>query len=295
MKTYCIGDVHGSLRSLEALLKKIGYDQACDQLWFTGDLVNRGPDTLGVLKLVSQLPRVVSVMGNHEMTLLACYFGIVRTYCTSFQKLLAVPGMEEFIPWLLARPFVHYQPGTEGNWLLVHAGIFPEWTLEQTLRYAKDLRRGLDQCQHDRDKLAIFFEHTHDKKQIPMILWRERCSRRERWRFYCYVFTRIRYCTTVSGQMGIELFCTKRPDKLDGNDPAHAALTPWYEFLQLETMLQVANTRILFGHWAALGKGVHRERAISLDSGCSWGRQLTAYCLEEQRFISVPCQEKAQQ
>lgn len=275
MSTYCIGDVHGCLRTLLALFAKIDYRPEKDRLWFTGDLVDRGPDSVGVLRLLSGLPETVAVMGNHDFHLLACYFGGIQNCKPGYQKILATPGLEQFIPWLLSRPFIHYD--NNYPWVLTHAGIYPKWTIKQALKYAKELEQLLQNNHHE--KLADFFRAAYGNESVT---WQEHLTDAQRYQFLINSFTRMRYCKSDGT---LEFDNVAHPDQVT---VTHPDLKPWFDFpgRQIDATLG-----ILFGHWAALGNSIRRERMICLDSGCSWGSQLTAYCLETGQFYQVDYQD----
>lgn len=278
MSTYCIGDVHGCLRTLQALLAAINYRAGQDRLWFTGDLVDRGPDSVGVLQLLRELPDVVAVMGNHDFHLLAYYFGGIASTKASYQKILDTPGIEECIPWLLKRPFIYCDEKLP--WVLVHAGIFPGWSVVQAMQYGQELKEILRQ--YKGKQLATFLRQAYGNCAEPQ---NRDASPENYYAFLVNVFTRMRYCK-ADGSLDLEM--TGHPRQVAEVAPD---LTPWFCCANLQLGQSSSNDGILFGHWAALKDSLRRERLICLDSGCSWGEKLAAYCIESGEFYEMPNQD----
>ena len=271
MSTYAIGDVQGCYAELRALLRECGFDAARDRLWFAGDLVNRGPDSLEVLRFVADLgDRACTVLGNHDLHLVASARGVrrLRTKDT-FHDVLAAPDGEALIDWLRARPPIHHDP--ERAWVMVHAGIPPAWTVDQAVRLGDELSRALLAPDHGRF-LSNMYGNEPDE-------WRDSLAGFDRLRFITNAFTRMRYC---------------RPDgRLDFSEtcPPGAqapALAPWFVLRDAGA----DRARIVFGHWATLQLRTPLSRALHVrhvDTGCVWGGALTALRLDDDREFSVPC------
>jgi bis(5'-nucleosyl)-tetraphosphatase (symmetrical) len=257
---YAIGDVQGCYDPFRRLLDTIRFDPADDTLWLTGDLVNRGPKSLKTLRFVRELDdAVVSVLGNHDLHLLALHSGAVRqgNRFRSLRKLLAAPDVDELCDWLRHRPLVHYDEGLDT--LLVHAGTHPRWSVRKALKRAAEVEAAL-QADGYWELLGKMYGNTPHK-------WSSKLDGYRRMRFIINCFTRMRMLTVSEG---LELNFSGSPFR------ARKSLTPWYE----AAAPAWGGTRIVFGHWSALGLMVLPE-LISLDTGCVWGRQLTAVRLDK--------------
>jgi bis(5'-nucleosyl)-tetraphosphatase (symmetrical) len=262
---YAIGDVQGCDRELRTLLKLIGFSADRDQLWLVGDLVNRGPGSLAVLRFVHSLAdNAVVVLGNHDLHLLALAHKSARyRKSDTLAQVLEAPDRDALLEWLMSRPLAYAQ----GNDLMVHAGVVPQWSVAQTLGLAAAVS---DALQHDPRGL---FEHMYGDQPER---WDENLSGMERLRFTINVLTRIRVCT-ADGRVDLSV---KGPPP-----PPASALRPWFEHPGRRSR----EARVIFGHWSALGF-VRRAGVIGLDSGCAWGGTLTAYDLDHEREpLATPC------
>jgi bis(5'-nucleosyl)-tetraphosphatase (symmetrical) len=268
MARFAIGDLQGCATELRALLKLIGFSADRDQLWFVGDLVNRGPESLECLRLVRALgDNAVVVLGNHDLHLLARAFGArVRDKAgDTLQEVLRAADRLPILHWLLERPLA-YQDPVHGE-LLIHAGLVPQWTVPQTLALAQEVRTALLAAPED------FFDHMYGDKPGE---WTEDLTGTDRRRFVVNVLTRLRVCT-AAGRVALKV---KGPPK-----PGQAALLPWFEIPGRASR----GTRIIFGHWSTLGY-VNAHGVIGLDTGCVWGGALTAVNLDAPiKPVSVPC------
>lgn len=266
MATYAIGDIQGCFDPLCRLLEKINFDQSTDTLWFAGDLVNRGPKSLDTLRFVKSLgERAVTVLGNHDIHLLALHYGVRKRKDkdnTLFQTLDAEDA-HELIDWIQALPVVHIEKDN----ILVHAGIHPEWDLQTLTALNAELTTAIASVSNKKT-LAEIYGNTEGS-------WGDAKDSKERLRYALNCLTRMRYCEASAVP---EYQCSETP----GNQPRH--LTPWFELpnhhLQRYT--------ILFGHWAALGYH-HSHNVYALDSGCVWGNALTALRLEDKAVFCVSC------
>lgn len=262
MATYAIGDVHGHLLTLDRLLAEIRFDRKTDRLWFCGDLVNRGPDSLGVLRRVADLgDRALAVLGNHDVHLLARAEGLAEPKRRdTLDEVLAAPDRADLLDWLRRRPLVH----REGEWFLVHAGLHPQWTANEAAALAAEVEVGL---RNER------YRRTLDPTRDTPGTWATTLRGNERRRYVLSVLTRVR---TIERNGRLSPYSGPPETAPPGN-------TPWF---------RLPNRRpdgltVLFGHWAALGHHAE-DGTICLDSGCAWGRALTAMRLEDGQVTQVP-------
>jgi bis(5'-nucleosyl)-tetraphosphatase (symmetrical) len=262
---YAIGDIQGCDRELRALLKAIGFSADRDQLWLVGDLVNRGPGSLAVLRFVHALKdNAIVVLGNHDLHLLALAHKSARyRKSDTLAEVLAASDRDTLLEWLISRPLAHVQ----GNDLMVHAGLVPQWSVAQTLELAAEVSRALK-----RDPRALFENMYGDEPDR----WDPKLRGMERLRFAINVLTRMRVCT-ADGRVDLSM---KGPPP-----PPTAAQQPWFDHPGRASR----GARVIFGHWSALGF-VRRNGVIGLDSGCAWGGTLTACDLDRERDpVSCPC------
>ena len=268
MSRHAIGDIQGCCDELRALLTRIGFSADRDRLWLVGDLVNRGPQSLEVLRFVRALgDNAIVVLGNHDLHLLAVACG-----CRSARRsdtlddILRAPDRDALLEWLAGRPLAHFESGD----LLVHAGVVPQWTVETTMALAREVEVAL------RDDPRNLFDHMYGDEPDH---WSPDLTGTDRLRFAINVLTRIRVCTS---QGRIDLRLKGKPP------PPGSAWIPWFNVEGRRTR----DTRIVFGHWSALGL-VLRDDVIGLDSGCVWGGTLTAMDLDDESAghapVSVPC------
>ncbi|MGO9444333.1 MAG: symmetrical bis(5'-nucleosyl)-tetraphosphatase [Thiobacillaceae bacterium] len=260
-----IGDVQGCNAALQELLSKIGFDSKVDRLWLVGDLVNRGPESLQVLRFVRNLgDAAITVLGNHDLHLLGVWAGRRQIHAAdTLHAILHAPDCDELMHWLRNRPMAHYEHGV----LMTHAGTWPGWTLEQTLAHARELEAALRSDDYGSVLGSLY-------GSVPNV-WRDDLTGPDRLRVITNVFTRMRFCTAE----GVMEFHHKGRI---GSTPAH--LMPWFDVPGRKT----AGIPIVFGHWSALGL-LLREHILALDTGCLWGGQLTALRLEDRRPTQVPC------
>lgn len=268
MATYAIGDIQGCYRSLVDLLDTIKFNPNIDNLWFTGDLVNRGPQSLEVLRYVKSLGnRAITVLGNHDLHLLAVAAGVDKIkHKDTLDSILHAPDKEDLLTWLRHRPLLHYDPLL--NFMLIHAGLPPQWTVERACAYASEIESLLQTGDY-----LKFFSHMYGN--IPN-RWSDNLSGYDRWRLISNCFTRMRYCD-LDGTL--DFHHKGEP----GTQPT--GFFPWFQHPDR----QHKNTRILFGHWSTLPSAQYNN-VYSLDSGCIWGRQLTALKLDDPPvWIRIDC------
>jgi len=271
MATYAIGDLQGCYDSLQRLLEKIKFDQSKDTLWFAGDLVNRGPDSLATVRFVKSLGNsAVSVLGNHDLHLLAIAYGIKTTRSPDLQRILNAKDKDNLLLWLSSLPLLHHD--TKLNFILAHAGIYPLWTLEQAKQYALELEDEL------KNNLKEFLENMYGDKPDK---WDNSLTGFTRLRFICNSYTRMRFCHYDGS---LDFSSNGSPGKIPENT------LPWFDIPNR----QAEQERILFGHWSTLGK-VNKKNIYPLDTGCVWGGKLTALRIdsETEEYISVDCQAAA--
>ena len=260
MATYAIGDVQGCYAELRTLLAEIGFASR-DKLWFVGDLVNRGPQSLEVLRFVRALgERAEVVLGNHDLHLVTQSEGLARPRADdTFGDVLAAPDGRELIAWLRNRPLMHASAG----YVMVHAGLLPQWDVPAALGLAHEVERALSGPDY-RDFLANMYGSEPAQ-------WSDRLTGWERLRVIVNAMTRMRFCT-AAGKMDFRAKGRKPPRGY------HA----WFALRPLD------EPTVICGHWSALGVKL-TARLAALDSGCVWGGQLSALRLEDRRLYQVPC------
>lgn len=256
MTRFAIGDIQGCHTELMALLDKLDFDPARDQVWFTGDLVNRGPRSLETLRTIRELgPAAVTVLGNHDLHLLAVARGISRIkHRDTFTDVLNAPDREELLDWLRHRPLLHHADG----FYLIHAGLPPQWTPEEAIGLAREAEEALQ----SRDYTEFLWHMYGDQPT----LWSPALTGWERLRFITNCLTRLRYCAPDGH---VDFKQKGRP----GTQPY--PLVPWFEVAGRKSQA----ARIIFGHWSTLGFST-RHNAYGLDTGCLWGGELTALRLD---------------
>lgn len=258
MTTYAIGDIQGCYDQLQRLLDDIQFDPAADKLYFVGDLVNRGPQSLSTLRFVKQLGKAaVTVLGNHDLHLIAVALSLQQQKSgDTLNDILHANDCEELIAWLCQLPLLYHDKNLQCT--IVHAGILPQWSLAQAQQYAAEIEHVL-QSEQRGELIRNMYGN------LPNV-WSDTLTGIERWRFIINVFTRMRY-VTQSGALDLRA-------KMAVAD-APADLIPWYDY----SPRVMANEKIIFGHWAALQGITNNTYAINLDAGCVWGNALTAILL----------------
>lgn len=265
MAIYAIGDVQGCYDDLLKLLDTIAFDPGRDRLWFAGDLVNRGPKSLEVLRFVKGLgDAAIVVLGNHDLHLLAAHASGVVHGKDTFQPILDAPDAEELIDWLRFRPLLH----SDGEFCLLHAGLPPQWDLAQAQTLARQAEQVLQSAGY-RAFLPEMYGNEPD-------LWSDDLRGVPLLRFVINCFTRMRFVDR-SGRLDF------KQDGPLGSQPEH--LLPWFAAPGRKS----AGLRIVFGHWSQLG--YHEgDNCYAIDTGCLWGGQLTALQLGEPvRRFSIDC------
>jgi bis(5'-nucleosyl)-tetraphosphatase (symmetrical) len=255
-KIYAVGDIQGCAPSLKSLIKKI---PAKSKMIFLGDLVNRGPDSLGTLRLLKQLQeeqRIECILGNHDLHLLAVDAGIRKTKgLDTVQTILDAPDRAELMNWLRHRPMAL----SNGKILTVHAGVLPQWDMGQTIECAQEVEKALRKKNY-KEFLGNMYGNTPNK-------WSNSLKGYERLRVITNALTRIRFCTP-SGMMEFE--------SKEGFESGPKGYIPWFKVPKRKTQ----EALIYFGHWSTLGL-LREKNVIGLDTGCVWGGKLTAMEIAE--------------
>ncbi|WP_213999314.1 symmetrical bis(5'-nucleosyl)-tetraphosphatase [Arsukibacterium sp.] len=263
MATYVIGDVQGCYGALQRLLAHINFNPSSDQLWFCGDLIARGPDSLATLNFVKSLgSKAKCVLGNHDLHFLASHFGFSTVKPNDkLQCLQQAPNLRELVDWLLHLPLI-YQSADKQQ-LMVHAGLSPEWTPDEAEAAAAAVS---EQLKHQPEQIfAIMYGDSP-------AMWQHAETEQQRWRYTINACTRMRFCTP-DGALSLQE--KGSPSQLNN-------LVPWYEFWRTKP-----HPQLFFGHWAALNGYSPVQDIHALDTGCVWGNSLTAYCIERQQRYSV--------
>jgi len=269
MATYLIGDVQGCCAALQQLLAKLDFSPSRDQVFLLGDLVNRGPASLATLRLLQNLgAAATSLLGNHDLHLLAVAHGIrPPSGGDTLADILSVPDREGLLDWLCHQRMAVHAHG----WLMVHAGVVPQWDLAQTLALAAEVETILRS-----PDLPVFLGTMYGNEPDQ---WNESLSGPARQRFIVNVLTRIRFCD-AAGRLD---FKTK-----DGAAGARVGFTPWFDAPERQT----AGTPMAFGHWSTLGL-INRPDLLALDTGCVWGGRLSAMRVDGGRreLVQVACEQ----
>ncbi len=252
MALYLIGDIQGCDDALGRLLQRVDFSPSRDTLYLLGDLVNRGPANAAVLRrLMGYGESARTLLGNHDLHLLSVDLGIRPLKPgDTVQDILQAPDRRALLDWLGVQPLALQH----GNCLMVHAGVLPQWTVSQTLNLAREVEQIL-QSPSRRDFLTQMYGNLPDR-------WDDGLQGMERLRVIVNALTRLRFCTP-DGQMEFQA--------KEGLDAAPAGFLPWFDVPQRRT----ADVMVAFGHWSTAG-GLWRSNVVCLDTGCVWGRSLSA-------------------
>ncbi len=261
MATYAIGDVQGCSGELQALLARLDFDRVRDRLWFVGDLVNRGPASLEVLRFVRSLgDKAVVVLGNHDLHLLCLAAGYAKKRDDdTLDELLSAPDALPLLDWLRSRQLMHVEAG----YAMVHAGLLPQWSIDKALGLAREGEAALRATSH-RDFLANMYGGTPTA-------WRDDLAGWDRLRVIVNAMTRLRFCN-AGGEMELRAKGAEAPP----------GFQPWFQ------LRPASEPPIVCGHWSALGLKLS-AKLVALDSGCVWGCSLSALRLEDRKLFQVPC------
>ncbi len=275
MATYAIGDIQGCYHSLRRLLASARFSPGRDRLWCVGDLINRGPRSLETLRFLQDIEHSLTiVLGNHDLHFLSVYFaGASPEPKHTLDALLEAPDCDALAHWLRRQPLAHAQTvetiTTPRRFLMVHAGVAPQWTLPQTLALAGEAEEALQ----GRDHVTALQRMYGDEPAC----WHDSLTGYDRLRVIINYLTRMRFCS-ADGHM--ELGAKGPPDN------APAGCRPWFAFQRITPAAE-----LVFGHWAALEGRTGLPHIHGLDTGCVWGKRLTMMRLEDRRYFSVEAQD----
>jgi bis(5'-nucleosyl)-tetraphosphatase (symmetrical) len=267
--TYAIGDVQGCCDALHALLGEVGFSPSRDLLWFVGDLVNRGTQSAEVLRFVRSLgERAIVVHGNHDLHTLAVAAGKAKRRADdTLEDLLGAPDRDELLDWLRMRPLLH----VDREYVMVHAGLLPSWSLAQAADLAAEAEAALRAPAH-----LELYPSLYGSKPAA---WSDALRGAERLRVIVNAMTRMRFCTP-DGAMDFSV-----KGELEKALPGYL---PWFEVPDRRTR----GVPIVCGHWSALGLRITPD-LLALDTGCVWGGRLTAIRLEDRRVFQTACARAA--
>lgn len=268
MTDYAIGDIQGCFDALQRLLNHVNFNEYTDRLWFVGDLVNRGPDSLAVLRFIKNLPLTPRItLGNHDLHLLSQLFSenAWQNPDDTLQEIISAPDALALGHWLRRQSIIYHD--MDLNIVMCHAGIGPMWDLSQAIACAHELESILSGPDY-RDFLSHMYGNNPNH-------WEPNLPPQARLRVICNYFTRMRFCDAQG-----HLFLSFKGDIKQ----APAGYYPWFSVPNRQEIL----TNIIFGHWAALNGECPHPRIHALDTGCLWGRSLTAMRLEDKKRFSVP-------
>ncbi|MGM0564021.1 MAG: symmetrical bis(5'-nucleosyl)-tetraphosphatase [Pseudomonadota bacterium] len=258
MAVYAIGDIQGCLDELEDLLAKIAYSEDRDQLWFVGDLVNRGPRSLDTLRFVKSLPDTVVVLGNHDLNLLAAAYSARKPgRGDTIKPVLKAPDRDELLEWLRGQKLFHRDHELAIS--MCHAGLPPQWDVARAERRAAEVEEAL----RGPDFVGFLDNMYGDEPRR----WDKSLSGYERLRFITNCLTRLRYCS-AKGRLALK-------QKGSPEEQGGGKWLPWFDVPGRRSEGQ----RIVFGHWSTLGL-LCRDDLYAIDTGCLWGGHLTALRLD---------------
>ena len=271
MSTYVVGDVQGCLQPLKCLLKTVSFNPDKDVLWSVGDIVNRGPKCLKTLRwFYERRDNIVMVLGNHDLHLLAVAAGAREpSRSDTLDDILKASDRSALIEWLHHRPLLHQEHGAT----LVHAGIPPQWTVDDAARYAREVEAALQS-----PDCVAFLKDMYGNEPI---VWSDDLEGTTRLRVITNYLTRMRYCTKKGKLDLLSKGPSPDPAALNGLKKVSA----WFSHPERKTI----NDKILFGHWASLEGKTDNPNAIGLDTGCVWGGSMSLYELETGHWTRCQC------
>ena len=274
MSTYAIGDLQGCYLELQELLDRLNFNSNNDQLWFVGDLVNRGPDSLACLRFVKSLGDSAKVtLGNHDLHLLAVAYKVRKPHKKdTFDEIINAEDAKELLDWIKQQSLLVHDP--ELNFTMVHAGLPMYWSLEQAIELAQET----ESLMHSK----LFDDFIHNMYGDKPDQWDDSLKNDDRYRYIINCCTRIRYCEK-NGALNLN------EKGIPSTQPK--SLIPWYALPERKTK----KDKIIFGHWSTVTLGKEKNlkqyNVYPLDTGCLWGRSLTAMRLEDEKIFSVPSRQ----
>ena len=264
---YLVGDLQGCCNPFERLLQTIDFSPSRDHVYVLGDLVNRGPDSLGVLRRLRELDNAATcLLGNHDLHLLAVAHGVRKPHRSdTLDEILNAPDRDDWLNWIRQRRLAVYEHG----WLMVHAGVVPQWDAAQTVALAGEVEAMLAG-----PDVGEFLTRMYGNEPER---WDDNLQGVPRWRCVVNSLTRLRFCSAD----GMMEFATK-----DGSDGAPEGFMPWFEVPGRRT----EGTPMAFGHWSTLGL-INRDDLLAMDTGCVWGGQLSAVRVDgtTRELIQIDC------
>lgn len=266
MSDYIVGDIQGCLTELKKLLKKVNFDAEKDTLWLTGDLVARGPDSLKTLRFIRSLgSSAKTVLGNHDLHLLAVYHGIKKPKASDkIDAILKADDAPILMEWLAQQPLLIKIPKTKAY--MSHAGLSPEWSVDKAIKRAQKAEKKLQ------SKERVYWL-SQMYGNLPL-RWQDAQTREEKFRYTINSFTRMRYCLPT---MGLDF---DQKTIITSNNPQ--GLVPWFELATIPK-----DHQWFFGHWAALMGHSTKKNVFALDTGCVWGNYMTMYCIQDKTHYQV--------
>ena len=268
MSTYIFGDIQGCYDELLALLEQVHFEPDVDRLWFAGDLINRGPKNLETMQFIMGLNDPIVVLGNHDLHFLAVAMGAQDVMPTdTIADILDSQQSSQIVDFIRAQKLAHHDPAS--GFTMVHAGIPPFWDLPTLLRRANEVESVLSGTAFERF-LTDMYGNEPSK-------WKDELTGNTRLRVITNYLTRLRYCDT-DGTLELKHKASKRPQGFE----------PWFNIQRTTAM------KIVFGHWAALDGVTNQPNIVALDTGCVWGRKLTAMRLEDRQIFSTPARKTYQ-
>lgn len=267
MATYAIGDLQGCFTAFRHLLDIIRFDPVHDKLWLVGDIVNRGPDSLSLLRHIKQAgDSMLMVLGNHDLHLLMVAAGMAKNHSSdTLQSILTAPDRDELLDWLRQQKLFH----VENQFAMVHAGLLPGWSIAQAQQLANEVETAL---RHDSGRELLAHMYGNEPNY-----WQESWRGYARLRVVINAMTRMRVCTPD----GCMNFAFKGELQT-----LPTGYVPWFDHPQRASRDHI----VVCGHWSALGLHI-TGNLIALDTGCVWGKQLTAIRLEDRKVFQFSCGE----
>lgn len=275
MAIYAIGDIQGCYDPLMRLLEKLRFDQSRDTLWFAGDLVNRGRQSLETLRFARSLGNsAITVLGNHDISLISAFYGVRKAH-KSLKALTKAPDYADLVEWLKNQPLLHIDE--QLGYALCHAGIHPQWNLATAQACAREVEK-----EFRKPDISNWLGQVYGDQPDQ---WSDQLSGCDRHRFILNAFTRMRYCR-ADGSLEFEE--KGSPENNLNISNLSTELIPWFKYPTRQPIPQT----ILFGHWSTLGY-YQGNQVIALDTGCIWGGQLSAFRIDSknQKLIFIQCDD----